>query len=127
MPGASKATTPVAIDLEMIEGRYVELGDQTVSFETFKQDLDVAPYFRGLPGDACTCQHLGYVTAGQITFRWPDHEETFVEGDTYVVGPGHTPVFTAGSATVEFSPTAELGPVMETVGANIQSLLGVSL
>src|SRR3954452_10498054 len=127
MPGASKATTPVAIDLEMIEGRYVELGDQTVSFETFKQDLDAAPYFRGLPGDACTCRHLGYVTAGQITFRWPDHDETFVEGDTYVVTSGHTPVFTAGSSTVEFSPTAELGPVTETIGANIQSMLGVSL
>jgi hypothetical protein len=127
MPGASKATTPVAIDLEMIEGRYVELDDQTVSFETFKQDLDVAPYFRGLPGDACTCHHHGYVTAGQITFRWPDHEETFVEGDSYVVGPGHTPVFTADSSVVEFSPTAELGPVMETIGRNVQELLGVAL
>jgi hypothetical protein len=127
MPAASKATTPVAIDLEMIEGRYAELGDQTVSFETYKQDLDAAPYFRGLPGDACTCDHHGYVTAGQITFRWPDHEETFVEGDSYVVAPGHTPVFTAGSSVVEFSPTAALGPVMETIGNNIQSLLGVSL
>src|SRR3954449_10168298 len=126
MPGASRATTPVAIDLEMIEGRYVELGDQTVSFETFKQDLDAAPYFRGLPGDACTCEHLGYVTAGQITYRWPDREETFVEGDTYVAAPGHTPVFTAGSSTVEFSPTKDLGPVMETIARNVESMLGVS-
>ncbi len=126
MPSASRATTPVAIDLEMIEGRYAELGDQTVAFETFRQDLDAAPYFRGLPGDACTCTHRGYVTAGQITFRWPDHEETFVEGEAYVVGPGHTPVFTAGSAVVEFSATDELGPVMEVLGRNIASLLGVA-
>ena len=67
MPSASRSTTPVGIDLDVVEGRYAELDDHTVSFETFKQDLDVAPYFRGLPGDACTCQHLGYVTAG------PDH------------------------------------------------------
>ena len=88
MPSASRSTTPVGIDLDVVEGRYAELDDHTVSFETFKQDLDVAPYFRGLPGDACTCQHVGYVTSGQITFRWPDHEETYVEGDAYVAGPG---------------------------------------
>ena len=29
MPSASRATTPVAMDLEMIEGRYAELNDQT--------------------------------------------------------------------------------------------------
>ena len=126
MPSASRTTTPVAIDLEMIEGRYAELGDQTVGFETFKQDLDAAPYFRGLPDDVCPCEHHGYVTAGQITFRWPDHEETFVEGDSYVAGPGHTPVFTAGSAVVEFSRTADLGPVMEVVGRNIAALSGAT-
>ena len=126
MPSASRTGTPVAIDLEMIEGRYVELGDRTVAFETYRQDLDAAPYFRGLPGDACTCAHQGYVTAGQITFRWPDREETFVDGEAYVVEPGHTPVFTAGSSVVEFTTTADLGPVMEVIGRNIESILGVS-
>jgi hypothetical protein len=126
MPSASRATTPVAFDLEMIEGRYAEVGDQTVAFETYKQDLDAAPYFRGLPGDVCTCTHRGYVTAGQITFRWPDHEETYVDGEAYVAEPGHTPVFTAGSSVVEFSTTAELAPVMEVVGRNVESILGAS-
>ena len=132
MPSASRATTPVAIDLEMIEGRYAELDDQTVGFETFKQDLDAAPYFRGLPGDVCSCHHHGYVTAGQITFRWPDpegggvREETYVEGDSYVAGPGHTPVFTAGSSVVEFTRTADFGPVMEVVGRNVEAMLGAS-
>lgn len=126
MPSASRATTPVAIDLEMIEGRYAELGDQTVAFETFKQDLDAAPYFRGLPDDVCPCEHHGYVTAGQITFRWTDHEETFVEGDSYVALPGHTPIFTAGSSVVEFTPTSDLGPVMEVVGRNVAAILGAS-
>ncbi len=126
MPSASRATTPVALDLEMIEGRYAEVADQTVAFETYKQDLDAAPYFRGLPGDACTCTHRGYVTAGQITFRWPDHEETYVEGEAYVAEPGHTPAFTAGSSVVEFSNSADLAPVMEVVGRNVEAILGVS-
>ena len=52
MPSASRLTTPVGIDLDVVEGRYAELDDHTVSFETFTQDLDVTPYFRDLPGDA---------------------------------------------------------------------------
>ena len=133
MPSASRATTPVAMDLEMIEGRYAELDGQTVAFETYKRDLDAAPYFRGLPDDVCPCEHHGYVTAGQITFRWPHtgagehvHEETYVEGDSYVAGPGHTPVFTAGSSVVEFTRTADLGPVMEVVGGNVAALHGAA-
>jgi hypothetical protein len=122
MPTASRTTTPVAVDLAFIEGRYVELGDWTVAFETHRQDADAAAYFRGLPGDACTCEHHGYVTAGQITFRWPDHEETFVEGDAYVVAPGHTPVLTAGSSVVEFTTTASAAPVMEVLGRNTAAL-----
>ena len=110
--------------MEVIEGRYAALDDHTVSFETFKQDLDVAPYFKGLPGDACTCQHLGYVTAGQITFRWPDHEETYVEGDAYVAPPGHRPLIAAGTSVVEFSLTADLDPVMATIGSNIEAMAG---
>ena len=122
MPSASHASTPVTIDLDLIEGRYVELGDQTIAFETYRKDVDAAPYFHGLPGDACTCHHHGYVTSGQITFRWPDHEETFVDGEAYVVEPGHTPVFTAGSSVVEFTTTADLTPVMEVVGGNIEAM-----
>ena len=124
MPSASRATTPVAMDLEMIEGRYAELGDQTVGFETFKADLDAAPYFRGLPGDVCPCEHHGYVTAGQITFRWPDHEETYVEGDAYVAPPGHQPLIAAGTSVVEFSLTRELEPVTAVIGQNIEAMAG---
>lgn len=124
MPSASRATTPVAMDLDVVEGRYAELDDLTVSFETFKQDLDVTPYFRGLPGDACSCRHIGYVTSGQITFRWPDHEETYVEGDAYVANPGHRPLIAAGTSVVEFSVTTDLQPVMEVIGRNVEALMG---
>src|SRR2546423_5039704 len=53
MPRTSKAEAPVALDEPMIEGRYVELDDYTVGFETHKADLDPAPLFRGLQGDGC--------------------------------------------------------------------------
>ena len=78
MPSASKMSTPVAVDLDEIQGRYAPLGDYTVAFETFKEDADPAPFFVGLPDDRCQCEHWGVVMEGQLTFRWADREETYV-------------------------------------------------
>jgi hypothetical protein len=103
MPSTQRSTTPVGIDLEVMEGRYAELGDYTVAFETYKQDLDAGPYFRGLPEDRCICVHLGYLTSGQITFRYADHEETFVAGDAYVAPARHLPVIAYSRSNEPFS------------------------
>src|SRR6476469_9455184 len=119
MPSANRMTTAATIDADEIEGRYAPLGDYTVAFETFKQDADPASYFVGLPGDRCQCAHWGVVTEGQLTFRWPDHEETYVAGDAYYAPPGHLPLVTAGTSIVEFSPSADLEPTMAVIGRNL--------
>jgi len=119
MPSASKLTTPVAVDLPQIEGRYADLGGYTVGFETFPQDVDPAPLFAGLPDDRCPCPHWGVVQSGQVTFRWADHEETYGAGDAYYAGPGHLPLLTAGTSIVEFSPTDLLGETMAGVERNL--------
>jgi hypothetical protein len=119
MPSANRLTTPTAVDEAQIEGRYAPLGDYTVSFETFKQDADPAPYFVGLPGNRCQCAHWGVVTEGQLTFRWSDHEETYVAGDAYYAPAGHLPLVTAGTSIVEFSPTADLSETMAVVQKNL--------
>ena len=119
MPSASKMSTPVAVDLDEIQGRYAPLGAYTVAFETFKQDVDPAPLFVGLPGDRCQCEHWGVVTEGQLTFRWVDHEETYVAGDAYHAPPGHLPLVTAGATVVEFSPSDELEKTMAVVQGNL--------
>lgn len=121
MPSANRMATPVAVDIDIIEGRYAPLGDYTVSFETFRQDADPAPYFAGLPGDRCQCPHWGVVTDGQLTFRWPDHEETYVAGDAYYAPPGHLPFVTAGTSIVEFSPAADLAATMAVVEQNLRA------
>jgi hypothetical protein len=60
MPSANRMTTPVTIDEALIRGgRHARLGGYTVSFETFRQDADPAPFFAGLPGDRCPCAHWG--------------------------------------------------------------------
>ena len=119
MPSANRMSTLVAVDEDQIEGRYAPLGEYTVSFETFKQDVDPAPYFVGLPDDRCGCAHWGVVTEGQLTFRWADHEETYMSGDAYYAPPGHLPLISAGTSIVEFSPAAELETTMAVVQNNL--------
>ena len=119
MPSARKDEAPIIVDEPVIEGRYVELNDYTVGFETFHADVDPSPLFRGLPEDRCQCPHWGVVVSGTITMRFADHEETYTEGDAYYIAPGHLPLVYAGAEVVEFSPTAELQQTMAVVGANM--------
>jgi hypothetical protein len=121
MPSANKMTTPVAVESDVIEARYAQLGDYTVAFESYPCDVDPAPYFVGLPGDRCACAHWGLVTSGRITFRWPDREETYVEGDAYYAPAGHLPLITAGTSVVEFSPSAQLAATMAVVEKNLNT------
>jgi hypothetical protein len=126
MPSANKMTTPVAVDLPMIQGRYAELDDYTVGFESYPEEVDPAPLFAGLPEDRCQCPHWGLVQSGQITFRWSDHEETYGAGDAYYAGPGHLPLITAGTSIVEFSPSEGLQQTMAVVEANLAMAGGAS-
>jgi hypothetical protein len=119
MPSADKNTTPIALDSDQYEFRYADLDGYTVGFETFKVDADPAPLFAGLPDDRCQCPHWGYVVAGKVTYRYADHDETFVAGDAYYGAPGHLPLVTAGTQVIEFSPTPELAKTQEVIGRNM--------
>lgn len=122
MPSANRISTPVAMDEPVIEARYAGLDHYTVAFEHYPQDIDPAPFFAGLPDDRCQCPHWGVVTEGQMTFRWSDHEETYVAGDAYYAPPGHLPVITAGTTVVEFSPTDGLEATMAVIQRNLDQL-----
>jgi hypothetical protein len=119
MPSVSKASATDHQAMEGFEGHYGQVDGFTLGFEEYGADLDVAPFFVGLPDDRCQCPHWGYVLRGQIGYRTAAGEETFVAGDAYYVGPGHTPVLYAGAAVVEFSPTDELARTMEVVTRNM--------
>jgi hypothetical protein len=119
MPKTSKQTADRVEDMGMMEGRYSELGGYTVGFESFRQDADAAPVFRGLPDDRCQCPHWGYVLAGRLTLRYADHDEVYEAGDAYVAPPGHLPLVIAGTEVVEFSPTEELARTMEVAARNM--------
>lgn len=115
------ADAPVSLDEPEIEGRYAELDDYTVAFETHKADMDPAPFFRGLPDDQCQCPHWGVVLSGRIIFRYPGHDEVYTTGDAYYAAAGHLPLLFAGTELVESSPTAPLNETMAVVGKNLQA------
>jgi hypothetical protein len=119
MPRTAKAEAPLLLDEDVVQGRYVELDEFTVGFETYQADIDPAELFRGLPGDACQSPHWGVVLRGRIVFRYPDHDEVYREGDAYYGAPGHVPLVFAGTEVVEFSPTADMRSTMAVVGANL--------
>ena len=125
MPGATSASASHVEDAGVMIGRYEEPGGYTVGFETFREDADATPIFRGLPEDRCQSPHWGYVLKGRITFRYADREEAFEAGSAYYAPPGHVPVIEAGTEIVEFSPTDELHRTMEVVKNNLAELQAV--
>ena len=122
MPKASKDTASRVEDMGIMEGRYEELSGYTVGFETFRENADAAPLMKGLPDGRCQTPHWGYVVCGKLTFTYPDHAETYEAGDAYYAPPGHIPAITAGTETIEFSPTDEYSRTMEVIGRNLVAM-----
>ena len=122
MPQASKETAAEHETLDGYEGHFEHFaGGWTVGFETYTQDADLSPLFRGLPDDRCQAPHWGYVVKGKLTYLSADGEETFETGDAYYVPPGHTPVHYAGAEIVEFSPTEPLHETIAVVMTNVEA------
>jgi hypothetical protein len=114
-------TTTFTMD-GVFEGRYHEIDDYTIGFETYLADTDLAPLFRGLPGDRCQCRHWGVVLKGALIYLNADGTEAVIgPGEAYYVSPGHLPRLTAGTEVVEFSPTAELAETMAVVEGNLEA------
>ena len=119
MPKASRETASQMEDMGVMVGHYEELGGYTVGFESFREDADATPLFKGLPDDRCQSPHWGYVVSGSVVFRYSDREETYEAGDAYYAPPGHIPVVRAGTEVIEFSPTDKLDEVISVVLKNM--------
>lgn len=119
MSRARKDTAPITVDTPFYIGKTVQLGDVTVMFESFPEESDGTPFFRGLPDDRCPCPHWGLVVSGSWTAHYRDHDETFEAGDVFYSPPGHLPSCTAGTELITFSPTRELAEVMTAIGRNM--------
>jgi glyoxylate utilization-related uncharacterized protein len=122
MPKASKETASETETIEGYEGQFEHFDSgYTVGFESYSQDADLAPFFKGLPDDRCQAAHWGYVVEGKVAYHFGDRTEVFESGDAYYVPPGHTPELFAGTEVVEFSPTEELQRTLEVVTKNMEA------
>ena len=126
MPGINHANAPVVLDIPPVQFREFEFGEYVVTFGEFREDADPEPFFKGLPDDRCQCPHFGYVLEGEISFRFADRVETFHAGDAFYAAPGHTPVVTAGSKVVEFSPAEASRQTAEVMTANLAAAMGAA-
>ena len=105
-----------------VEDRHGETDGQTISFVTFRQEIDATPLLRGLPDDQCQCPHWGYVTRGRVWFRFDGREESYEAGDAFYAPPGHTQGADADTEIVMFSPSADLRQTEEVMARNMQAM-----
>jgi hypothetical protein len=124
MPKVSRESAGKVADMGAAEDRGDELDGYAVTFVTIRQDADLAPMLKGLPGDRCQCPHWGYVFSGTLTWRYADHDEVCAAGDAYYAPPGHTPSATMGSEFLQISPAGELRAVEAAIMKNMQAMQG---
>lgn len=112
-------------DAGIVEDRHGELDGYTVNFVTFREDIDLTPMLKGLPGDRCHCPHWGYVVKGRLTYRFADREEVVEAGEAFYLPPGHIPVQNEpGSEIVQFSPSETLAEVSNAIEKNLTAMQG---
>lgn len=124
MPSVSRDRIAHVDDHGPVEDRHEDVDGTTISFLTFREDVDAAPLLRGLPGDRCNCPHWGYVFKGRLTFDLGDREEVYEAGDAFYLAHGHLPHAEPGTEYLQFSPAAELHVVSEHMRRNLAALQG---
>jgi len=119
MPKASKQDSDDTVTMEGYDGRFSELAEYTVAFETYTADANLSELFKGLPDDRCQCPHWGVVLKGKLKYTTDDGDITIGAGEAYYVPPGHLPYLFAGTEVVEFSPTKQLQETMAVIEKNM--------
>ena len=119
---ATEHEIPIELEVGDITTRGEDWGGQVVRHLDLPAGADFRPLLAGLPGDQCHCPHWGYILEGSITVRYADGtEETSRAGDLYYWPGGHTGWTDEGVRFIEFSPAADIAPVLEHIGAQLAS------
>lgn len=88
-------------------------GGMTAVYAELPKGADLAPLLEGLPGDACTCPHWGYVIRGRIRItNAKEGNETIEAGQMFYLAPGHVPRVTQDAAFIEFAPEPKFRRVL---------------
>ena len=113
---------PIELQADGIETRGWESGELLARYIQLPAGVDFTPLFKGLPGDLCQSAHWGYILEGSIRVRYADGtEELNQAGDVYYWRGGHTGWTEDGVTFLEWSPTADIQPVLEHIAAQMAS------
>jgi hypothetical protein len=105
---------PLEMEMGEIKIQAFEGGDVYTRYIDLPAGTDFTPLFVGLPDDMCQSAHWGYILKGSINVRYADgHEETSRAGDVYYWPAPHTGWTDEGVTFLEFSPTADIMPVLD--------------
>jgi hypothetical protein len=97
-------------------------GDTNVARIRFPKGADATPLLEGMPDDLCPCPHWGTVLKGSIHVRYADGtEETVRAGEVYYWPPGHTVWVDEDYEAVEFSPSGEMGELIEHLKSKLET------
>lgn len=105
---------PLEMELGEIVTRGIECDGVLTRHIKLPAGTDFTPLFVGLPDDRCQSAHWGQVLEGSITVQYADGtEETSRAGEVYYWPAGHTGWTDEGVTFLEFSPTADILPVLD--------------
>lgn len=86
----------------------LELETMMVARHTIPRGFDSAPFYRGLPGDMCPCEHWVYLVAGKLEYRFADAATlALAAGDVAHIRGGHLADALADSVLIELTPSRQ--------------------
>jgi len=104
-----------------VEMRTARLGgDMVIMRVRCEAGTDFGPACKGLPDDACPCEHWGYVVSGQMDVTTRDGEKVALRaGDAFHLLPGHMPRFPEATEWLDYSPRHQVEMLLENMGLEL--------
>ena len=96
--------------------------DNNVVLTRYKcaKGTDFAPAVAGLPGNACPCEHWGYVVSGHMIITLQNGETIDCKsGDAFHVMPGHMPQFLTDTEFLDYSPKHQVEALLANMGLEL--------
>ncbi len=98
-----------------------QLNEGRNTYEISNRRITSAPLLQGLPDNLCQCPHWGTVVKGSIHVTYADGtEETVKAGEVYYWPPGHTVRVDEDYEAIEFSPSGQMGELMNHLEAKLK-------
>lgn len=113
------ATNPTDLPSVISDGelqvRGADHAGMTIAHFALPAGTDLRPALKGLPGDLCQCPHWGYMVKGTLRMHTVDGAHEYTAGQVFYWAPGHAPEALEDCEYIDFSPSEELGPVVEHI------------